>query len=256
MNPTSRTFTSHVHQIQYAIAEYEDKVGLLHPSFLIDTYSNVISNCYASHSLALLYLHAPEHQDTISFYQQIMSTVPFKALLDDTQWTLWMADITTPQGYSVQTQLGIATLPSLVLVQCVSARSLRVLYKSSDVYTDIIPDLRKAIHFAEPIMAEANARQQQLDASAILRAEQDMAYEDALQDDRERLAAIEHAKTVEQEALRISELEIKQYEMDLLKKKEWCDTNHASVGFPTANIFNYPMVKNYNEPFRVKILCR
>ena len=87
-----------------------------------------IPNCYASHSLALLYLHAPEHQDTISFYQQIMSTVPFKALLDDTQWTLWMADITTPQGYSVQTQLGIATLPSLVLVQCVSARSLRVVF--------------------------------------------------------------------------------------------------------------------------------
>ena len=87
-------------------------------------------------------------------------------------------------------------------------------------------------------------------ASAILRAEQDMAYEDALQDDRERLAAIEHATTVEQEALRISELEIKQYKMDLLKKKEWCDTNHASVGFPTANIrFQLPHGEKLQRTF-------
>ena len=149
-----------------------------------------------SSKFLLLYLHSPIHQDTPRFCQQILGSEVMTDFIAE-RFHFWGASVETVEGYALSLQLGAASFPFLALVSTTTSQSsVHLIWKLDhlvplEVYLDRLSRVTRA---NEAQLAEVRRVQVERASDALLRAEQDREYQEALARDQSRARAEAEAK--------------------------------------------------------------
>lgn len=68
----------------------------------------------------LIYLHSSSHPDALPFVHTILGNPELKGYLESnvSEYTFWVGDVSSPDGYEAMRLLDVDTFPSLVVCQC------------------------------------------------------------------------------------------------------------------------------------------
>ena len=176
----------------------------------IGAFSSIQQNALQSHSLIVLYLHSPLHQDSESFCRSFLTSEPFLQAIQGQAVVTTGLSVHSGQGAHLQNVLQVTTFPALVILQP-SQSTLTVLAKlqgKDSIQRHFLGTLQTAVQTHQVNLQEQETRRLLQQQSSELRRAQDEEYEAALLADQER----ERQKELEQ----IAELE----EMERLQKLE------------------------------------
>lgn len=171
------------------ITYFDRSYEVTHPRFEGGSYQTAVSEAHRQSKLLLVYLHSPVHEDTDRFCRNVMCSQSFSEFVDSTFIT-WAGSIHNVEAYSLCTQLGVTTFPTVAVFQCQSERSIKVIDKLCG-YSDelsILEKLRAMAAIQHTVINRSRAVDLQRQQEANLRAEQDRDYQQAMEMDRQAIA--------------------------------------------------------------------
>jgi len=194
--------------------EYESEYGNQHPSFFQGTYSQALSHAKSQLKFLLVYLHCSDHQDTPHFCRTTLSDPSVVAFLNNSL-VFWGCSVTTAEGYRVSQVLRENSYPFLALIVLRENRMTVVgRLEGSCLPEPLIQRLQDLMRDNEAYLVIARTERQDRELTAALRREQDVAFEESLQEDREK----ERKKQKEREEIERKENEKREQEEAVVRE--------------------------------------
>ncbi|XP_014666566.1 PREDICTED: FAS-associated factor 2-like [Priapulus caudatus] len=214
--------TDPVGDVMNFIQVFEEKYGLVHPTFYRGTYSQALNDAKKELKFLLVYLHGPDHQDTDGFCRETLCNTEVVEFMN-TRMLFWACSVSTPEGYRVSQALRESTYPFLALIVLRDTRMTVVARIEGPVGNGFLMErLSQVIADNEGALVVARADRQTRNLNQSIRQQQDEAYEVSLRADQEkerkRKEELERQQREEEEArMKVQEEQKRKEEVAQLK---------------------------------------
>ncbi|CAL4083874.1 unnamed protein product, partial [Meganyctiphanes norvegica] len=216
INPFPRRLGDPLRDVLSFFEEYESEYGSQHPSFFQGTYSQALSHAKSQLKFLLVYLHCSDHQDTPHFCRTTLSDPSVVAFLNNSL-VFWGCSVTTAEGYRVSQVLRENSYPFLALIVLRENRMTVVgRLEGTSSPEQFIQRVQSLMRDNEAYLVIARTERQDRELTAALRREQDVAFEQSLQADREK----ERQRQQEREEIERKENEIREQEAAVTRERD------------------------------------
>ncbi|CAG2172576.1 unnamed protein product, partial [Oppiella nova] len=192
--------------------------------FFVGNYNQAIDAAKRDLRFLLVYLHSDSHEDTDAFCQSVLINQRFIDCLTEHNVLFWASSVTYAEGYSVSQQLRESSYPFLALIALKQNRMVVVRKLEGTAHLEpLIAQLRASIEVNRSALDTVRLEREERSMNQLLRQEQDRAFRDSLEVDRqkERKKLEEKARQdAEEEAKKRVELEANQRKERLLQLRE------------------------------------
>ncbi|KAJ1522037.1 hypothetical protein ONE63_002355 [Megalurothrips usitatus] len=217
-----RSITDPVADVIKFIRSYEENYGSQHPVFYQGSYHQALND--AKHELRFLvvYLHSDVHQDNINFCRQVLSDENVTQYIN-THMLFWGCDVNSSEGYRVSQSLRENAYPFLAVLAMRDSRMTVVGRMEGPMSSQVLLQrLQTIVADNEGCLVAARNDRMERSLNQTLRAQQDQAYEDSLQADREkeRLRRLEKERREEEERQRRESEHQEQLEREEIKRQK------------------------------------
>ena len=189
------------------LREFESVYSVSHPRFTIGSFANAVSQAKLNSKLLITYFHAPLHEDCDQFCDSVICSNEFMTLVDE-RFLCWAGSVYDEDGYNVLQQLHATGFPYIAVFECTGERSVKVIDRMQGI-TDVRIITRR---LEELVVVHTRARDREREltesrrSSMSLRQQQDLEYEQAMEQDRQAMLAQEEKERLEMEAQQQQEL--------------------------------------------------
>lgn len=201
---------------EFAI-QYNQKYGTNHADFYQGSYAQAVNEAKRDLKFLVVYLHQNDNKDCHSFASETMTNQDLVEYLNNTV-LFWSCSKNLPEGHKVYTALKAKRCPFIGVIVCKNSRMTLVsriegpipagelMLQLSNLYNEHEHDLVSARHDRE-------VRSQ----NQLIRQQQDEAYLESLQKDREKQRKKQEEERLKREA---EELELKRKEEELQRERD------------------------------------
>eukprot|EP00761_Pharyngomonas_kirbyi_P007381 gb/GECH01007391.1/.p1 GENE.gb/GECH01007391.1/~~gb/GECH01007391.1/.p1 ORF type:complete len:360 (+),score=130.41 gb/GECH01007391.1/:1-1080(+) len=195
-------------------SEFENNYSESHPQFFSGSFKDALAAAKSSYKLLLVYLHAPDHNTTPEFCQNILGSTDIAEYISE-NFVFWACSIKDVEGYRLCSDLEVTTYPFLAVFAPVHSKPTFL----SRIEGLMSPDrferrLEEIVENGSPLMIAAKAEDEEQQLRRAQMEEQERAYNEALERDQER----ERQRQQEEEERRQAELEQQRREEEHQRK--------------------------------------
>nr|CAB3244218.1 FAS-associated factor 2 [Phallusia mammillata] len=168
------------------VREFQDKFHT-HPNFFEGTYAKAQAEAKKELRFLLAFLHDPKVEDSELFCRESLCHSDVVEFINRNM-ILWGCSVQTPEGYRVSKILRYPECPSMAVV-CLFQNKMTVVgrlhgYLSSQ---ELINKLSEIVEAYESVLVAARSDRNALMQNQLIRQEQDAAYKESLQKDKEKV---------------------------------------------------------------------
>eukprot|EP01102_Stenamoeba_stenopodia_P017547 TRINITY_DN630_c0_g2_i1.p1 TRINITY_DN630_c0_g2~~TRINITY_DN630_c0_g2_i1.p1 ORF type:complete len:383 (-),score=70.10 TRINITY_DN630_c0_g2_i1:48-1196(-) len=190
---------------------FEEQYGTSHPRFFAGSFSQAVQQSKRECKLLLVYLHSELHVNTPTFCREMICSELFTEFTNE-NFVLWAASIASPEGYKVSNVLDVSTYPFLGLLS-MDANTLLCGFEGATDVTTVVDKLTNVLEAETANLTNYRVQQEERERDRLIREEQEMAYQLALEADREK------ERQAQEEEQRLKEMERMAKEAEENKKR-------------------------------------
>jgi len=199
------------------------------PPFIADTYKEAEKLAKKDLKILLIYLHDPSSSSSDAFCSSTLCHSSLSYLFEEQIFYIWACSITKPEGFRVLKMLRRPRAPFLG-VACLYRNQMTIVARFSDqlIAEELLVQLNIIRERYEPELAAARADRETLQMNQLIRQQQDEAYRQSLEVDRQRMEEkrLEEEKLKKKEAEKQRKLEERaKLERDHVARRERCRKN-------------------------------
>ncbi|KAE8748558.1 hypothetical protein FOCC_FOCC004734 [Frankliniella occidentalis] len=212
-----RYVTDPVADVMNFIRSYEENYGNQHPVFYQGSYHQALNDAKHELRFLIVYLHSDDHQDNIDFCRQVLKDESVIQYIN-THMLFWGCNVNSTEGYKVSQHLRENAYPFLAVLAMRESRMTVVGRMEGPMnFQTLLQRLQTIVADNENCLVAARNDRMERSLNQTLRAQQDQAYEDSLQADREK----ERLRRLEKEKKEAAERERRESErQEQLEREE------------------------------------
>ena len=194
------------------LSGFDRKYSEQHPSFHGRSYIDAVRKAHRESKFLIVYLHAPLHEDTDKFCQQVLCRREVSDYCDRSAVT-WAGQIWDTEAYALSQQLRVSTYPFVAVLMCRSEVEVEIVDRVQGKIEagSLLNRFRNVMASFETHINTVRQTQQRQRADSLLREEQDREFREAEAQDRRnrerREQEMAEARVKEQEARLVEERE-------------------------------------------------
>eukprot|EP00126_Sphaerothecum_destruens_P000061 Sdes_comp10079_c0_seq1m1676 len=201
---------------QKFVESLEKKYGAIHPHVYDGLYSQALEHARRETKILLAYFHSSHHLNSDPFCRNTLCTRIFSEYVDS-KFIFWGGDVSERDAYRVFNSYQGTTFPFLCVSSLVGTRMATIgIFQGPQECEQLIEKLENLIQMAEPMLVAERTEREERNVNQRIRQEQDLAYHESLQQDREKQRQREEAELRKKKQAEEEELEIAR----ILKRKE------------------------------------
>ena len=201
------------------ISEFDAKFGSVHPVFYHGSYNQALNDAKRELKFLLVYLHSNSHQDTNEFCKSILGHKKITDFIDQNNILFWGCSVDRAEGFQVSQALREGGYPFLVLIVLKNNRMVvveRFEGKETLNRESLLTRLKRSIEENELSLITARLEREERNMTHLLRQEQDQAFLESLEVDKEK-----ERKKQEERNKKEAELQAKKkQELEIIKRRE------------------------------------
>uniref|UniRef100_A0A915KMQ0 UBX domain-containing protein n=1 Tax=Romanomermis culicivorax TaxID=13658 RepID=A0A915KMQ0_ROMCU len=182
----NRAITDPTADVEKFIQNYEAKYGANHPTFYRGSYSQALSDARKELKYLCIYLHCDTHRDTDKFCNLTLKNGEVIELLN-TRTLFWACSIKEREGHRVSQAMHETSYPFVSMI-CIREGRMMIVSRQEGYL-----DARSLLLYLNTTMIDNDnylnlARQERLNQrqNQVLREQQEQAFQESLQRDREK----------------------------------------------------------------------
>lgn len=180
--------------------EFETTYGPVHPIFFRGTYAQALEEAKRELKFLLVYLHSPHHQDTRHFCESVLTHPDLLTFVQQKDLLFWACSISSREGYRVSQALRENTYPFLALIVLKDNRMTVVCKIEGSIALETLTTrLTQAISDHEASLVVVRAERQARSMNQMIRQQQDLDYQESLEQDRRKEQAKQEEKRKKEE---------------------------------------------------------
>eukprot|EP00941_MAST-03F_sp_MAST-3F-sp1_P000433 g433.t1 len=160
-----------------------------HPKYQECSYQEAVKRAKRESKFLLVYLHSPEHSNTLPFCMSIFSDPNLREFIDNNM-LVWGGSVHYPDGCRAAQSMGVTTYPSLVMILSTTSRGAAMAdriagakYKSPEL---LLQRLTATLTRQSGALDRARQEERARNFERSLRVEQDREYNLSLARDRKK----------------------------------------------------------------------
>ncbi|GAX73327.1 hypothetical protein CEUSTIGMA_g781.t1 [Chlamydomonas eustigma] len=188
-------------QARWFIRSFKSAHGDCHPRFVEASFRAAMSQAKSEAKFTLVYLHAPEHQDTPNFCSNVLSSPELVSYVND-NFLCWGGNVQHSDAFQLSQRLNVTTYPYIALLNTLPDNRVQLVaaLKGKVGLEELVAQLAQAVERYGAMLVVQRAEIQEREYARLLREEQNAEYEAALASDREReMHRVEAEKAIEQQ---------------------------------------------------------
>eukprot|EP01095_Lingulamoeba_sp_RSL-Kostka_P017666 TRINITY_DN9339_c0_g2_i1.p1 TRINITY_DN9339_c0_g2~~TRINITY_DN9339_c0_g2_i1.p1 ORF type:complete len:358 (-),score=114.29 TRINITY_DN9339_c0_g2_i1:115-1188(-) len=215
-------YVNHNHLIQpkNILLDLEKTYGEIHPTFFEGKFEEAINYSKEFGRFLIVYVHSGDHENTPNFCEGILFTEIIQNYVDE-NYVLWIADITTKEGAVINKRLKVSTYPyiGIIHVNDNGQVMLRTHRAGDDIMSMTVDDFMTwLLNFHENnqhLIDLQRSEREQREQDRLIMEEQDLAFQQALEADKEK----ERLRNLEKEEEEKKRIEAEELEKQLREKE-------------------------------------
>lgn len=204
------------------IRTYEETYGNQHPVFYQGSYSQALNDAKHELRFLIVYLHSDDHQDNINFCRQVLNDENVIHYINS-HMLFWGCLVNSTEGYRVSQSLRENAYPFLAVIAMRDTKMTVVGRLEGPMNAEtLLQRLQTIVVDNEGCLIAARNDRMERSLNQTIRAQQDQAYEDSLQADREkeRLKRMERERQQEEERQRRESERQEQLEREEIRRQK------------------------------------
>lgn len=173
--------------VQRYVREFEEKYGTVHPTFHPSSYNALLDLGKRDIRFIVIYLHTPSHRDTDNFCNNVIATQRFTDFINNENIIFWSCSVYYPEGYKVYQSLKASAAPFVALIGLKNNRMVAMRKLEGTFELDVcLAQLKLAMANNEYSLIAARVDREERNMAHLIRAQQDVAFEESLRQDQEK----------------------------------------------------------------------
>lgn len=169
------------------VRNFEREYGDHHPAFQATSFMDALRRAREEFKFLFVYLHSAEHENTPLFCERTLCSDLVVSLINE-NFVAWGGNVRASEGFRMSNSLKASTFPFCAVVMASTNQRVALLqqFEGPKSSADLVSALRKVVEEQGAALVAARIEEEERQLNRRLREEQDVAYQAALQADRER----------------------------------------------------------------------
>ncbi|KAF6153667.1 hypothetical protein GIB67_000900 [Kingdonia uniflora] len=180
------------------VTSFEKDFGRSRPNFVTEGFMDALQMSRQEFKLLFVYLHSPDHPDTPLFCERSLCSEVMVAFINE-NFVSWGGSIRASEGFKMSNSLKASRFPFCAVVMAAANQRVALLQQIEGPTSpeQMLTVLQRVVEESNPVLISARLEAEERRTNVLLREEQDVAYQAALEADQAR----ERQRKEEQERL-------------------------------------------------------